>query len=418
MRGGKTTATTTTQAARRKPKPEPEPKLDTPTRIADEHSSFWRGLQDHEFFGDKLQHIYFYSDVTDISVLGLRDKVLAACRSSQDTGGVWVSPKPILIHVHSHGGSMSAQSWLMSLFNQVHVPLCVMVDALSASAATALSVMSPFRVATQHSLSLLHDYTGGMYGKREELIARHSDTERHRELYKQLYLARSKITDAQLEALLRRDMWLDAATCLKYGIYDRVLHPNQDAVVRRYMASSKMARMPAGAPFVKTNWNNVFTRCSSDFPESIDAILANNNGAKPIVYITPSGSCDDHMLSLAMIARIKSSQVPVFGVIDNIVSWWQVLPVLYCHRRYMYENAVVDSGMVYSYDWGVRVPDIVHNAGVMRGLISSAIGERARPSPKFLADLFDRQQFITAAQCLDMGIVDEVVSLVARRTPV
>jgi hypothetical protein len=151
----------------------------------------------------------------------------------------------------------------------------------------------------------------------------------------------------------------------------------------------------------------------------LDSLLSRQESESlPVVFITPgSVSCDDSTLSLAAIARIQASPVPVFGVVDNYVDWWQILPVLFCHRRYMYENAVLYSDMVYEPTMGGRVQDIVHNADVKRGLIRRALEERAHPGAKFLAELFERTTFVTAQECLRNGIVDEVVPLKVGRPP-
>ena len=83
---------------------------------ASEHAAFWNGLKDHEFFGPSVKHVYFYSDVSDESVLTLRQEVLDACTSSKDPEtGVQTAPKPIVIHVHSRGGSMYSENWLLAL---------------------------------------------------------------------------------------------------------------------------------------------------------------------------------------------------------------------------------------------------------------------------------------------------------------
>jgi hypothetical protein len=65
-----------------------------------------------------VQHLYFYSDVDEESVLALRREVLQACQGRKDGAGVSSSTRP---------GSMHSENWLLSLVNQVHVPLCVMV---------------------------------------------------------------------------------------------------------------------------------------------------------------------------------------------------------------------------------------------------------------------------------------------------
>jgi ATP-dependent protease ClpP protease subunit len=415
---------------------------------ADEHIAFWKGLKDHEFFGSRVRHIYFYSPVTEESVLQLRRSVLDACRDGPPTAPdpaaanhaaaassytavgsyataavVRTGPKPIVVHIHSPGGSVLAENWLLSMFNQVDVPLCAMVDSWSASAATALSVMAPYRVGTPFSVSLLHDYSTPVsvraMEKRENALARQAESERQRDLIKRLYLARTRVTETQLEALLRRDIWLSAETCLRMGIYDRIVWPDRASEVSRFMASSRMAPTTWGPPipFVRHNWNNVYAVCQgAEVASQFDSILASPDVAmKPIVFITPGGAqCDNAEASLSVIARIRASPVPVYGVIDNVASWWQVMPVLFCHRRYMYENAVINSDMQHTSTWGLRINDIVHNVALMRKLITSALRQQGSPSKKFIDDMFDRPQFITASECLSNGIVDEVIPLVAR----
>ena len=409
-------------------------------------AAVWRGLADHEFFGPRVQHIYFYGAVDDKSVQELRKKVLAACNvvvadpgdpdpdqvgdgktrtmqtgkgtRTQGTQGVQgkrngKEVKPIVLHVHSHGGSVYSSQWLLSMFNQVSVPLCAMVDAVSASAATAITVMAPYRVATAHSLSLIHDYGGGISGKREALLEDVERMEAVRRSYFDLYKARTRISRPQLEEILRRDMWLDAATSLRLGLYDRVIRPDRRALVARF--PSRVSPDPS--------MSHIFAACKSSFHESFDQLLASlalqgEEKRKPIVLITPGGSaCDknDPRVSLAIIARVRSSPVPVIGVIDNVVSWWQALPVLFCARRFMYENATLEADMLYEPAWGVRVPDIVHNVGVFRGLITRAIKERAFPSALSSPLLsFDRPTTLSADDCLKLGLIDEVVRLSAK----
>lgn len=376
---------------------------------ADEHREFWDNLSDDEFFGNKLTHLYFYSDVTDESVIVLRADVLAACQGTKGPSGVFMQPKPILIHVHSGGGSVYSEQWLLSLFNQVHVPLCVMVDSLSASAATALTVMAPYRVAHRYSMSLLHDYFAFPFGKREDLLAQIRETERYRELYKNLYLKRTRISEDDMEALLRRDIWLPSSTCLDYGIYDRVIDPDTSRHVNRFL--TKISRLPREIPFMKHNWNKVYASCLADTPVKFDDILASDE-AKPVIYTASSGmSCKDAQLSITMIPRIMSSKVPVYGIIDNEITWFQMLPILFCTRRYMYENAVLDSRLVYHRSWGTRLNDIIHNAKATESMILDVCARRARLSKAFLSKLFDQRMFINAQECLELGLVDEIVPL-------
>ena len=381
---------------------------------------FWDSLEDHEFFGDRVTHLYFYEVVNDMSVQQVRSSILEACKSVRSPDGVWRSPKPVLIHVNSPGGSMFSENWLFALFNQVQVPICVMVDGMSASAATALSVMAPYRVAAStFALTLIHDYAGFTYGTREDMLATTDHFERARQRYRNMYLRHTRIKPEELERLLRRDIWLDADTCKRYGIYDRVLFEKA--------SSRRASRLPfAEAAFIKRNWNTLYLKCNVSTPIQIDAILAEGRSSevKPIVLVSPGeAECEDIYSSLAIIPRLLACRAagspPVYGIVDNELSWWQLLPILFCSRRYMYETAALRSDMAYFKEWGRRLADIVHNTDVLRKILHRAVvenngsksGGHSGSIPRLLVDLFDRTTYVDASRCRHLGLVDQVVPL-------
>jgi ATP-dependent protease ClpP protease subunit len=372
------------------------------------HKKFWDALPDHEFFGPSLTHIYFYSEVNEETVTLLRSQILEAAKGTQEHfhpssgNSVLTSPKPIAVHVHSPGGDVWAGNWLLSLFNQVHVPICTVVDSISASAATFLTVSSPYRVVTSFSRCMLHDYWGAMMGKREEMLAIQSVVEQRLARLKRMYLSRSRFTSTELDALMRRDIWLDADTCMKKGIADRLVRPD-----RTVSASSSLTTKTM--PFFKTNWNVMYSTCSEAMPQELDALLSESHSTKPVVFNAPGGmECMDIDIVFAYIPRVQSFSIPIYGVVDNDLSWFEMLPVQYCHRRYMYDNAHVVSHMAYVEGRG-RLQDIVHNTQVERALIVRVLKERGRPTKEFLDDIMDRPRHVTADECLRMGLIDEIV---------
>jgi len=386
---------------------------DDVSEIASEHRRFWDRLPDHAFFGPDVTHIYFYSYVDEDSVTNLRQQILEAARGTQtnphgERREVRVTAKPIVIHVHSPGGLVWAGNWLYSLFNQVHVPICTLIDSESASAATFLTVGSPYRVGTHHSKSMLHDYSGAMMGKREEMLASHAMMETRTQQMKRMYLTRTRFNASELDDIMRRDIWLEAPLCKKKGILDRVIQPDRSEVARKVLLGMQR-RMGGAAPFFKTNWNVLYSTCTTQLPSELDDLLAEKQSTKPVVYTAPGMmSCDDPYIMFACIPRIQSFEVPVFGVIDNDLTWYEVLPIQYCHRRFMYDNAQIVSNLAYVEAYG-RVQDVVHNTSVDRHMITHVLKQRARPTEAFLRDIFDRSRYITAEECLKMGLVDEII---------
>lgn len=118
--------------------------------------------------------------------------------------------------------------------------------------------------------------------------------------------------------------------------------------------------------------------------------------------------------TVTVIPRIKSAalKVPTFGVIDNDISIWELLPILFCKRKYMYESAVIKSFLSDDIGPGRRLSDIVRNASLKRKMIKDIILADTEVPEQFIEDLFERTSvFLDANECLKMGIIDEVVPI-------
>ena len=447
------------------------------TSMKTDGRGFWERLSDGDFYGPNVTHVYFYTDkITEQTVLGLRNSVLAASttttttavstnrtswKSSQSSQSSQLSsasqssqssqpsqpsqssqsspssPKPIVVHVHARGNTSSgAEQWLLSTFDQVTVPICVLVDGVCTSAAVALSVAAPYRVCTPYTLTSLRDYAWnqtdvGKFMKREELLDTVSDAEQRHRRIKTLLSRRTRMAGVDLDNMLRRDRLLDATTCMRMGVYDRILFPRR----RNDRKSTRMMDVNVRELLMSSGTSRLFVTCSVDSASKFDKLVGGLATYKktrvplpvpvpvpvpaqvpvsyaPIVYITPgSTQCADPMISLTMICRILSSPVPVVGVVDNEVSWWQMLPILFCHRRCMYEHASLDSDIVYHSSWGMRLDDVIHNVEAVRKLITRILRERAHPDPSLIADIFDRRMHLSAADCKKHGMIDEILTL-------
>ena len=112
-----------------------------------------------------------------------RDKLAGTC--------VEVEPKPIVVHINSPGGSLDAGLSMMSIFRECRVDICACVDGLSASAATFLSVIAPYRVMVSLGISLIHDYSGFNYGRRVDILYDQDSIEKTWGLMKDMYVERT-----------------------------------------------------------------------------------------------------------------------------------------------------------------------------------------------------------------------------------
>ena len=236
-------------------------------RSAHDAYAYWASLKDEDFFGPSVTHLYFYGVVTVETVQTLRSQVFDATKTRTENR-VNTDPRPIVVHVHSAGGDMRGIALFAAMMDHVTVPLCVLVDGKSASAATALSVMAPYRVATEYSMTMIHDYAGHKEGPRDLIMTLTDRAEQFRDHLKAMYLHNTSLDPDELEDLLHRDIYLDAKACLSKGVYDRILFSGHTRGKARHVIPQEFSR---DAVFLKTNWNRFVYSCDTAAPQSFDA---------------------------------------------------------------------------------------------------------------------------------------------------
>jgi ATP-dependent protease ClpP protease subunit len=117
-------------------------------------------MSDSDLYSDKVQHIYFYSPITNESVGNLQKLLMEASKTVVSESGIKSIPKPIVIHLSSSGGH-DASTNIFNVFSQTQrLPLCVITESMCASAATDLQLLAPYRVMIDYSKYLIHDAAG------------------------------------------------------------------------------------------------------------------------------------------------------------------------------------------------------------------------------------------------------------------
>ena len=98
------------------------------------------------------------------------------------------------------------------------VPVHSIIDGCAASAATIMSVVAERRYMHKHSFMLIHQLSSGMWGNYEALKDSMENCDTLMETIRDIYVKNTKIPKKQLNDILKRDLWFDAETCLKYGL--------------------------------------------------------------------------------------------------------------------------------------------------------------------------------------------------------
>ena len=365
--------------------------------------------------GAPFQHVYLYGGVSVESLKQLRSDIDTACRGTVDAAGNEVAPRPIVLHINSPGGGVFSGFSMMSVFNESRVPICACVDGISASAATFVSVLAPYRVIAAGAMCLVHDYAAWDFGKREDLLfSVQVEGETLTAAIKRVYLRRSNMGAAQLDELMERDLMLDAARSVRLGLCDRVL----DAKALRIPAGVRSG-LPLEVVLRKTNLNHIRFDCANvaDFAlgaaKRLDELLGAGASLKPVVLHADGMAClssvSDHVVPIAQRVAAISALTETYGVIDTHVDLVNVLPLLHCHRRVMYSHAAIRVHLVYAREWAWTLRDAVLNTDVMLAAVRAALKAHTKV-PAEIVDGLDKKRFLlTAADCLKYGIVDAII---------
>ncbi len=377
--------------------------------MKDKNKVFFDSLNDEDFYSDKLNHIYFNDEVNEENINKLINEVRNANLTIKDEkNNVFISPKPICIHISSRGGKLYYASRFLTIFKESRVPICTLVDNYSASAATMLSVMSPYRVGTKYSFTLIHQYSGVFYGKKETM---ENDIKITDEIYSNLinvYLKKTKFNKKELSIILLHDKWLDYKTCLDKKIYDRVID------VDKKRGSSSL-NIPFDILIKQTNLNNVYLNCENNNKE-FDILLKSSEYTNPVIIYSKNINCYDdngfyYLNNLSLINRIKSLKVPSYAIINTAISLDDLIPLLYCDKIYMFDNATVVLNMVnFKYN-SILLADVIYNTELIINIIKNILIEKTKIPKEIIKDINNKLLILKPKECKKYKLCDEIIKL-------
>ena len=126
-----------------------------------------------DLHGNSFNHIYLYGDVTEESVKTVRHELEALSKPVViDVNGapVITTPGPIMLHINSPGGDLSAGLAAISAIQNCPVDVYTVVDGSAMSAAATILAAGRRRFAFATSAVLIHQHWSFKDG-----VVRHED---------------------------------------------------------------------------------------------------------------------------------------------------------------------------------------------------------------------------------------------------
>ena len=170
-------------------------------------------------------HIYFYSALTNASVLRLVNEINKMTREHfGEAASKGKEVEPIHVHVQSDGGwasaGFTAYDYMMKFKEKI--PIYTYIEGMAASAATFLTIAGTKRYITPSSTILIHEPRGWIAGSATQITEEYHNLQKIVNIMENIYIKHSKFTKEELKEFLKRDAYLTAEEALERGLVDEI----------------------------------------------------------------------------------------------------------------------------------------------------------------------------------------------------
>ena len=182
------------------------------------------GSSDDSKVSSEYNKIYFYSGVTRPKILKLNKGIFNMNVSmASKSGPLGYNPPPIMLHINSYGGSVFAGLSAVDYIKNSKIPVHTIIDGCAASAATLMSCVAERRYMHKNACMLVHQLSGMMWGKFQEMQDDMQNSEMLMNKIKNIYKQHTKIPKREMDNILKHDIWWEAEKCLEYGLVDELI---------------------------------------------------------------------------------------------------------------------------------------------------------------------------------------------------
>jgi len=167
--------------------------------------------------------VYFYATVTTASVL----KLVTCLREANECAlkGTHMDTAPcVYLYIHSDGGDAYAGLSGMDHIRMNPVPVVAIVDGMVASAASFLLLGARVRKSMPNSFVRIHQISiFGFVGKFVDFVDEFQNTNSLMDTVRDVYLSNTCLSKERLEEILRKEIDMNATTCVDDGLVHSIV---------------------------------------------------------------------------------------------------------------------------------------------------------------------------------------------------
>ena len=172
-------------------------------------------------------HIYFYADVDTDRCLDLIRRIREVDNELRRQSASRMLPDdfpaiPIWLHIQSNGGEVFTGLNIADQLQKIESPIYSIVEGVSASAATLISLACSKRYILPSSFMLIHQVSSHHWGKYSEFEDEKRLLDMLMDRLVKFYSSYTKMSPAKVKKLLERDSWFSAQECVELGLADDI----------------------------------------------------------------------------------------------------------------------------------------------------------------------------------------------------
>jgi ATP-dependent protease ClpP protease subunit len=166
--------------------------------------------------------MFYYGDITAESILDFTEKFRKLENSLLKMSADIIGFVPnIKVNIMSDGGDLFSGFTVMNILQKSRVHVVTVAHGACCSAATFMLLGGKERRIGKNAHILIHQLsTGSFWGKFEEMKDEMRTASKLMDMIRRTYFEHTKIPEKKLKKLLKRDIYLEPAECIKYAIVD------------------------------------------------------------------------------------------------------------------------------------------------------------------------------------------------------
>ena len=170
---------------------------------------------DPEYIKVEGADIFFFCDVTNESVTELCQAVR---KIEREHLGLGIEQPCVRIHIQSDGGCLYPGLAALDFLKASRAHVTCIAEGMCASAATFIFLGGDRRIVRPNAYVLIHQIGDTFWGTFEQLRDEMRQCKQLMRHIKRIYLAETSLPSEKLDRLMKRDLYLSARKCIKYGL--------------------------------------------------------------------------------------------------------------------------------------------------------------------------------------------------------